>query len=410
MRLKELEAEVKDFWRDNNIPEKWRSFKDGNPIFSFLEGPPTANGYPHIGHLRGRIYKDMVLKFMRLKGFNVWAQAGWDEQGLPVEVEVEKKLGIKHKKEIGETVGYEEFSRKCNELVDYYLRFWEKYATEEIGLWLDLKNAYETRKAWYIEHVWHFIKEAYQRGLLYEGFRVLPYCPRCETALSDAEVDQGYKEKVSPSIYVKFKVEGEENTYLVIWTTTPWTIIDNEAVAVNPEGDYCKIRVGDEYWWVAETRILEVTELAGIEKWECVEKVKGSHLEGLKYEHPLLDEVPIHKEHKNAHKVVLADYVSLEEGTGLVHTAPGHGPEDYETGMKYGLPITSNVEINGVFNEKGGMFKGLYVNEASKKVISVLKDKGLLIYSGTIKHVYKETLIFQDRYHFLRCLVNVQAL
>ncbi len=388
MKLKELEAEVKRFWREKGIPEKWRSFEEGRPVFSFLEGPPTANGYPHIGHLRGRIYKDMVLKYMRLKGFNVWAQAGWDEQGLPVEVEVEKKLGIKHKKEIGETVGYEEFSRKCNELVDYYLKFWEKYATEEIGLWLDLKNAYETRKAWYLEHVWHLIKQAYEKGLLYEGFRVLPYCPRCETALSDAEVDQGYQEKTSPSIYVKFRVEGEENTYLIIWTTTPWTIVDNEAVAVNPEGTYCKVKVGEELWWVAEPRIQEVAELVGIEEWECVQKVKGSELEGVKYRHPLLDEVPIHKKHINAHKVVLADYVSLEEGSGLVHTAPGHGPEDYETGIKYGLPITSNVEINGVFNEGGGIFEGLYVDDASKKVISILKEKGLLIYSGTIKHQY----------------------
>ena len=387
-RIKDIEKEVKKYWSTNEIPAKWRSINKERPTYSFLEGPPTANGFPHIGHLRGRIYKDMVLKYYRLKGFNVWAQAGWDEQGLPVEVEVEKKLGIKHKKEIGEKIGFDEFVRKCNELVDYYLSFWRKYATEEIGLWLDLENAYETRKAWYINHVWHFIKEAYEKGLIYEGYRVLPYCPRCETALSDAEVDQGYQEKISPSIYVKFKVEGERGTYLIIWTTTPWTIVDNEAVAVNPEGTYCKVRVGDEYWWIAENRVKEVMDLSGVKEWSCVERVKGSTLEGLRYEHPLMNEVPIHKTHKNAHYVVLAEYVSLDEGTGLVHTAPGHGPEDYETGVKYGLPITSNVEINGVFNEKGGVFKGLYVDEASRKVIEILKNKRLLVHEGTIKHQY----------------------
>jgi len=330
----------------------------------------------------------MVLRYYRIRNYWVWAQAGWDEQGLPVEVEVEKKLGIKHKKEIGEKIGYEKFVRKCNELVDYYLRFWEDYATKGIALWLDLRKAYETRRAHYINHVWHFIKKAYEKGLIYEGYRVLPYCPRCETALSDAEVDQGYQEKISPSIYVKFKVKGEDNTYLIIWTTTPWTLIDNEAVAVNPEGIYCKVKVGNEYWWVAERRLQNLMDLLGIKEWSCIKRVKGQELEKIKYEHPLIDEVPIHKEHDRAHYVVVADYVSLDEGTGLVHIAPGHGPEDYEVGLRYGLPVTSNVEINGVFNEKGGAFKGLYVDDASKKVIEVLKAKGTLVYEGTIKHQY----------------------
>ncbi len=330
----------------------------------------------------------MVLRYYKIRNYWVWAQAGWDEQGLPVEVEVEKRLGIKHKKEIGEKVGYEKFVRKCNELVDYYLRFWEDYATKEIALWLDLEKAYETRRAHYINHVWHLIKKAYEKGLIYEGYRVLPYCPRCETALSDAEVDQGYQEKISPSIYVKFKVKDEENTYLIIWTTTPWTLIDNEAVAVNPEGTYCKTKVGEEYWWVAEQRLQELTNLLGIKEWKCVKKVKGQELERIKYEHPLIDEVPIHKEHKRAHYVVVADYVSLEEGTGLVHIAPGHGPEDFEVGLRYGLPVTSNVEINGIFNNEGGAFKGLYVDDASKKVIELLRAKGRLVYEGTIRHQY----------------------
>lgn len=387
LKLSEVEKEAKKFWEVNNIPAKWRSWREGRPVFSFLEGPPTANGVPHIGHLRGRIYKDFVLKFMRLQGYNVWAQGGWDEQGLPVEVETEKKLGIKHKKEIGEKISPEEFIRKCNELVDYYLKFWEKQATTDIALWLDLENAYETRKPEYIEHVWHLIKRAHQENMLYEGFRVLPFCPRCETVLSDAEVDMGYEEKTSPSIIVKFRVKDDENTYLLVWTTTPWTLIDNEAVAVSPKGRYCKLSVNDEFWWVAESRVEEVLKLAKAEG-ECVEVVLGEKLAGLEYEHPLIEEVPLHKSHDNAHKVFTGEFVSLDEGTGLVHIAPGHGPEDFELGSKHDLPITSNVEINGVFNSSAGVFQGLYVDEASKKVTQVLRSKGLLIYSGTITHAY----------------------
>ncbi len=383
-----IEEEARRFWKTREIPRKWRSWEEGRPIFAFLEGPPTANGYPHVGHIRGRVFKDFVLKYMRLKGYNVWAQAGWDEQGLPVEVEAEKKLGIKKKKDIFQVVGAERFVEECNKLVDYYLKYWQDYATERIALWLDLENAYETRKPEYIEHVWYFIKRMHEKGLLYEGKRVLPFCPRCETALSDAEVSQGYEDKVSPSIYVKFKLENRDNEYLVIWTTTPWTLIDNEAVAVNPDGVYCRTRVGNEYWFVAESRLEEVMRNAGAESWKCVEKVKGSELEGLRYVHPLLEEVPIHIKHENAHYVITADFVSLEEGTGLVHIAPGHGPEDYEVGTQYGLPISSAVEINGVFNSDGGIFKGLDVNEASKKVTEVLREKGLLVYEGTIVHKY----------------------
>ena len=386
--MKGIEEEVKEFWLRNGVPGKWRKFRNGDKKFTFLEGPPTANGFPHIGHLRGRIYKDMVLRYYRNRGYRVWAQAGWDEQGLPVEVEVEKKLGIKHKKEIRDRVGYEEFVRECNELVNYYLRFWEKYATEAIALWLDLEKAYETRRASYVDHVWHLIKKAYEKGLIYEGYRVLPYCPRCETALSNAEVDLGYQEKISPSILVKLKVRDEERTYLIIWTTTPWTLIDNEAVAANPEGIYCKIRVNDEFWWVAEQRIPYLINLTGVREWECVRKVKGKELMGIRYIHPLIDEVPIHKSHEKAHYVVLDSFVSLDEGTGLVHIAPGHGPEDFEVGLKFGLPITSNVEINGVFNKEGGIFSGLSIDEASKKVIQILKAKGYLLYEGTIKHQY----------------------
>ncbi|MEM2347923.1 MAG: class I tRNA ligase family protein, partial [Sulfolobales archaeon] len=327
-----------------------------------------------------------VLRSYRIKGYNVWAQGGWDEQGLPVEVEVEKKLGLKNKKDV-ELLGFERFVDECNKLVDHYLKVWSDVGTFRLGLWLDLTNAYETRKAYYIEHVWHFIKKMYEKGLLFEGFRVLPYCPRCETALSDAEVDQGYEEKVSPSIYVKFKLTNHEKTYLLIWTTTPWTLIDNEAVAVRSDGDYCKALIGDEYVFIAKDLITNISKLLGVEV-VCVEELKGDALSGLKYEHPLITEVPIHREHIDSHKVLTADFVSLTEGSGLVHIAPAHGPEDYELGVKHNLPISNSVNINGVFNEFGGVFKNLSIEEASRKVIEILKSKGLLVYEGTITHMY----------------------
>lgn len=390
LNIKELESKVKAFWDKNSIPSKWREFKEGRPIFAFLEGPPTTNGYPHVGHIRGRTFKDVVLRYYKLKGYNVWAQGGWDEQGLPVEIEVEKKLKIRTKKDI-EKFGYEKFIEECNKLINYYLSYWEDSGTKKLALWLDLDNAYETRRPYYIDHVWSLIKVAYQKGLLYEDFRVLPFCPRCETALSDAEVDLGYEEKVSPSIYVKFKVLNEEKTYLIIWTTTPWTLIDNEAVAVHPEGIYVKVRIefnnNHEFWIVGKNSLQQLMEDSKISSYEVIKEFYGSHLEGLTYEHPLINEVPIHKKHKE-HKVVTADFVSLSEGTGLVHIAPAHGPEDFDLGKKYGLPITNSVDINGVFNNLGGIFNGLSIENASKKVTEVLKLKGYLVKEGTIKHSY----------------------
>lgn len=385
LKVKDVEGEVRKFWSRHNIPSRWREWRENTPTFTFLEGPPTTNGFPHVGHIRGRTYKDFVLRYYRLKGYNVWAQAGWDEQGLPVEVEVEKKLGLKNKKDV-EVLGYEKFVSECNKLVDHYLKVWTDVGTSRLGLWLDLVDAYETRKSHYIEHVWHFIKRMYEKGLLFEGFRVLPYCPRCETALSDAEVDQGYDEKVSPSIYVKFKLANDDRTYLLIWTTTPWTLIDNEAVAVRGDGDYCKAALGDEYIIVGKDLITNISRLLNVDL-KCVEEFKGEVLKGLKYEHPLINEVPIHKEH-NSHSVLTAEFVSLNEGSGLVHMAPAHGPEDFEIGVKYYLPITNSVNVSGVFNDLGGYFKDLTIEGASRKVVDVLKSKGLLVYEGTVTHMY----------------------
>ncbi|MEM2208343.1 MAG: isoleucine--tRNA ligase [Sulfolobales archaeon] len=385
--VRKIEEEVRKYWKDRSIPIKWRA-RSGRELFSFLEGPPTANGYPHVGHLRGRVYKDFVLRYHKILGYDVWAQGGWDEQGLPVEVEVEKKLGIKTKRDISEKVGLERFVGECSKLVDYYLTYWKLYATELLGLWLDLDNAYETRRSKYLEYVWYIIKRAWERGLLYEGYRVLPFCPRCETALSDAEVDMGYEEKESPSVYVKLRIKGKDGEYLLIWTTTPWTLVDNEAVAVHPEAEYCLMDVGGEKLYVAKALVGRVARELELDSWSCSDVKKGAELRGIEYEHPLLEEVPLHTEHRNSHIVLGAEFVSLEEGTGLVHIAPGHGPEDFELGAKHELPITSTVNTSGVFEDRAGMFSGLTVDEASKLVIEVLERKNLLVKSGSVVHRY----------------------
>lgn len=384
-----VEDYVRKFWAEKNIEEKWRAFDPNNKKFTFLEGPPTTNGFPHVGHIRGRTYKDVVLRFWRSRGYSVWAQGGWDMQGLPVELEVEQRQGLKSKKDI-EKFGVAKFSEECNKLVDYYLSFWEEWGTRRLGLWLDLERAYQTRRPRYIEYAWRLIKRAHEKGLLAEDYKVLWFCPRCETSLSDHEVDLGYAEREDPSIYVKFKVEGRDDEYLVIWTTTPWTIVDNEAVAVHPEYSYAKVEVlvdgKREYWWLAERLAQQLMQLFGVKEWRIVETKKGAELVGMRYVHPLADLVP--ERANRPHQVYPAEFVTLEQGTGLVHIAPGHGPEDFELAQKFGIKITNSVEINGVYNELGGRYAGMYVFDVDKKVVEDLKERGLLIYSTKIRHEY----------------------
>jgi len=383
-----VEEIVREFWKQNRIKEKWFTPPESkDKIFRMLEGPPTTNGLMHVGHMRGRTFKDVMLRYKRLKGYYVWTPGGWDEHGLPVEWEVEKNLGFKTKKDI-EKYGYENFSKACSDLVDHYLKFWVE-DSERLALWLDYKRAYETRKTWYINHVWAFVKYAYERGWLVEDYRVVPFCPRCETSLSDAEVALGYSTVKDPSIFVKLRLLGEDNTYVVIWTTTPWTLIDNEAVAVNPGFKYAKVKVGEEYWIVARDLAPALMGAFDITNYEIVEEFYGDELEGLRYEHPLKEEVPVHEEHEEPnHTIILADFVTLEQGTGCVHIAPAHGPEDFEVGRKYGLLIFNTLKHDGTFDEKAGKYSGLYFKEASKEVIKTLKKKGLLILHDIIEHEY----------------------
>ncbi|MCF8885251.1 MAG: isoleucine--tRNA ligase [Aigarchaeota archaeon] len=384
---RKVEEEISQWWRENNIIKKVFEMNHGAPVYAFLEGPPTVNGFMHVGHARGRVYKDIILRYNSMKGFDIWRRAGWDCLGLPTEIEVEKKLGFTSKKDV-EAYGLDKFVEEANKLVDYYIKHWRE-ASEKLGLWLDYDNAYETRKERYIEHIWWFIKQAYEKGDLVESFKVVPYCPRCETPLSSHEVAQGYEEVEDPSIYVKFPVEGSKNLYIIIWTTTPWTLAGNEAIAVNPAEQYVKLKVDEEEWIVAEKLLQKFVEEIGLTNYEVVDRFKGSAIAGLRYRHPLLEKVPKHYEHNPpAHTVITADFVTMEEGTGCVHTAPAHGPEDYEVGVKLGLPIFNPVSTSGYFTSEGGEYAELYYTDAGRKIIEYLREKKLLIWEGKILHNY----------------------
>lgn len=381
---------------------------DSDKIFRFLEGPPTANGFMHVGHARGRTFKDVVLRFARMNGYCVWDQAGWDTQGLPVELEVERNLKFKSKKDI-ELYGVERFINECQKLVDFYIDHWRK-ASERLGLWLDYDNAYQTRHPKYIEVVWRFLKRAWERGWLYEDYRVVPVCPRCETALSSHEVALGYETVEDPSLYFKIPLADEPNTYLIAWTTTPWTIIDNEAAAVHPNEIYIKIRFGNEYWILAEKRLHPFVSEVGLNGYEVVEAFKGSHLLNRKYIHPLLDEVPAHRDHEPGnHRVLVAEWVSMDEGTGVVHIAPAHGPEDFELCKQFGVSVFNSLQKNGVFSSSAGIYSGLWFRDANQRVVEDLKKKNLLVHIGSVQHEYPHCwrcgtplMYFADRQWFIR--------
>jgi isoleucyl-tRNA synthetase len=382
-----VEEEIARWWSENRILEKVFRRNEGGPVFAFLEGPPTVNGYMHVGHARGRIYKDIVLRFHEMNGLYVWRRGGWDCLGLPTELETEKRLGIRSKKDI-ERIGMERFVEEANKLVDYYIDHWRK-ASERLAVWLDYDNAYQTRHESYMEHVWWLIEQAHKRGDLVESYRVVPFCPRCETPLSSHEVAQGYEEVEDPSIYVKFRLQGSSNQYIVIWTTTPWTLVANEAVAVNPYEEYVRVKVGDEYWILASKLVALVLGALDVMNYEVVERFKGSALVGLRYEHPLIEEVPAHRGHEPpAHTVIEAEFVTMEEGTGCVHIAPAHGPEDFEVGMRIGLPIFNPVASNGYFTEDSGIFAGGYFRDVAERVMEILREKGLLVKRDVVKHNY----------------------
>ncbi|MDW8084207.1 MAG: isoleucine--tRNA ligase [Candidatus Caldarchaeum sp.] len=377
-----VEGQVAKFWAENDLVKKVLQSNQNGPLFSFLEGPPTVNGYMHIGHTRGRVYKDIVLRYKTMKGFRVWRRAGWDCQGLPTEIEVEKKLGITSKRDI-EKIGMEKFVQEAWNVVDHYLSHWRR-ASERLGLWLDYDNAYETRRDEYMEHVWHLLKKASEEGDLVESLRVVPSCPQCETALSQHELAQGYEEVVDPSIYVKMPLT--EGGYVIIWTTTPWTLPGNEAIAVKPDAHYLELEVDGEKWFVAEQLLQKFVEETRINNYSVGRRFEGEYFVGKRYVHPLIDEVPRHR--GEDHFIIPSEHVTLEEGTGFVHIAPAHGPEDFELGQRHGLPVFCPVSSSAFFTVEGGKYAGLKVWEASEKIVKDLEAKKLLVRKLEILHSY----------------------
>jgi isoleucyl-tRNA synthetase len=379
---KEIEGKILNFWSKNKTFEKLVKLRKNGKTFSFMDGPPTANNPMGVHHAWGRTYKDLFLRFKGMQGFDTRRQPGFDCQGLWVEVGIEKELGFKTKKDI-ERYGIDKFTDKCVSAVLNYIKVWIDLS-KKLGMWMDWENPYLTLTDTNIEYVWYFLKKCYEKNWLYKGLRVLPWCPRCGTSLSSHEVSSGYKEKTHPAIYVKFPINDRQGEYLLIYTTTPWTLASNVAVAAHPDLEYVRIRIGEEVLILAKNLL----EKALVEKsYSVLEIMYGRELVELQFNNPMKDLLPL--QWNITGKVVLSDkYVSSEEGTGLVHIAPGHGPEDYEIGEEYELPVLSPLDEAGIFTEDSGFLKGKNSKEANEIVLEKLRERGLLYREEKITHSY----------------------
>lgn len=380
MNFAQREEEVIKFWRDEDVFKKTVKLREGAPAFTFFDGPPTANGKPHIGHVETRAIKDIIPRYRTMKGYDVLRKAGWDTHGLPVELEVEKMLGLDGKPQI-EEYGIEPFIKKCKESVWKYKTEWEQMS-ERVGYWADMEHPYITYEDNYIESEWWSLKKIYEKGLLYKGHKIVPYCPRCGTALSSHEVAQGYKRVEETSAVVRFKVKGAENTYLTAWTTTPWTLPSNVALCVNPDDDYVKLTFeGDTYYMAGA--LVESIFGGKEEKPVIVETMKGSALEYMEYE-PLYD---VEREGAKFHYVVCDSYVTMSDGTGIVHIAPAFGEDDARVGRKYNLPFVQLVDAQGCLTEET-KWPGAFVKDADKLVLADLRERRLLIKAPKFEHDY----------------------
>ena len=377
----EREKEVLDFWKKNNIAQKAIDQREGCDTFTFYDGPPTANGKPHIGHVLTRVIKDMLPRYQSMKGKKVLRKAGWDTHGLPVELEVEKLVGINGKEQI-EEYGIEPFIKKCRESVWKYKGMWEEFS-DVVGFWADMEHPYITYENDFIESEWWALKEIWKKGLLYKGHKVVPYCPRCGTPLSSHEVAQGYKDVKERSAMVKFKVK-DEDAYFLAWTTTPWTLPSNLGLCVNPEVDYVKIKVDGTVYYMAEALVDTVFD--GVEgEREVLEKYKGKDLEYREYE-PLYD-YAVGKLKKKAFYVVCDDYVTTSDGTGIVHIAPAFGEDDNRVCRKYDMPFVQFVNNKGEMTEETD-WPGVFVKDADPLIIDDLKKSGKLFKAPKFEHSY----------------------
>jgi len=375
---KQYEEKILKFWTENNIFQKSIDQRKGCKPYIFLEGPPTANGLPHPGHVLTRVMKDFILRYQTMNGRYILRKAGWDTHGLPVEIEVEKKLGLEDKQDV-ERYGIKKFNNECKKSVLRYENAWVEN-TKRIGFWINMDEPYITFKNDYIESVWWSLKQAWEKKLLYKGHKVVPYCPRCGTALSAHELSQGYKSVEEPSIFVKFKLK-KEDAYFLAWTTTPWTLISNVALAVHPNELYVKVRYNNQILILAEQR---ANVLLKGQMFEIIDGYKGKELEGIEYE-PLFDYA---KTDKKAWYIILADFVTMEDGTGIVHIAPAFGEDDYNAGKKYDLPVVQLVKQDGTFPDVVSRWKGEFVKDADPSIIKYLDSCGKLEGTHTYKHDY----------------------
>jgi isoleucyl-tRNA synthetase len=372
-----IEKKIIEFWKTARIFEKSLVLRSQSPRFVFYEGPPTANGLPGVHHVMARTVKDLVCRYMTMQGFLVERKAGWDTHGLPVEIEVEQELNIKSKDQI-EKYGVKAFNTRCKESVFRYEKEWRQ-VTERIGFWLDLDHPYITCTNEYIESVWWLLKKFWEKGAIYRAHKILPYCPRCGTPLSSHEVSQGYREVEDPSVYVRFKDKAEAGTSFLVWTTTPWTLISNVALAVHPEEKYVKAKVGNENFIFAKARL---GVLSG--EYQIVEEFPGGKLRGKQYE-PVF---PFFSSTPGAFRVETAQFVTMEDGTGIVHIAPAFGEDDYDLGREKGLPVLQPVNEEGRFTEEVPAWVNVFVKDADKEIIRDLKNRGLLYREETVVHSY----------------------
>ena len=365
------EKNVGKFWRNQQIFEKSMKAREGCPTYTFYDGPPTANGKPHIGHVLTRVIKDMIPRYKTMKGYMVPRKAGWDTHGLPVELEVEKMLGLDGKEQI-EEYGMEPFIKKCKESVWKYKGMWEDFSGT-VGFWADMDNPYVTYDDNFIESEWWALKEIWNKKLLYKGFKIVPYCPRCGTPLSSQEVAQGYKLVKERSAVVRFKVK-DEDAYFLAWTTTPWTLPSNVALCVNPDETYCKVKAADGYTYYMAQALLDTVlgkladEENGVKAYEVLETFAGKELEHKEYE-PLYAcaKECADKQHKKGFFVTCDTYVTMSDGTGIVHIAPAFGEDDANVGRNYDLPFVQFVNGKGEMTEETP-FAGLFVKKADPEV------------------------------------------
>lgn len=377
LNLPVIEKEVLDFWKAHDIFKKSVAARDAKRPFVFFEGPPTANGRPGIHHVIARTMKDFGCRFKTMQGYRVERKAGWDTHGLPVEIEVEKKLGFTRKDQIVE-YGVDKFNALCRENVWTYKAAWDDL-TERTAFWVDLEHPYITYENNYIESVWWILKEFWKKDLLYLGHKIVPYCPRCETALSSHELAQGYEDVEDPSVYIKVQLKNEPGTFFLVWTTTPWTLISNVALALHPDVDYVKVSHRGEKLILAEARL---SVLNG--EYEILDKKKGHELENLDYQ-PLFTFCKIDR---RAYYTVLGDFVTTEDGSGIVHMAPAFGEDDYQAGRRYGLPVLQPIDKSGRFTDDVTAWKGVFVKDADPQIIEHLKQHGQLYRAAKYTHSY----------------------